>query len=150
MVSWSQAKPSRRYELALASGLRFSKPSQARQAMASSSAIPRTKRSATVGESGWIRGLQAAFCDKSSKSGCPFSDRDVETVRIQPKIKFSMAQASGSGLAWLAPGFGPGFNFPKPRPDKPKPKPWFPGQAKPAQHYLRSGGRIWTPSTRWL
>ncbi|KAJ7670811.1 hypothetical protein DFH06DRAFT_1125095 [Mycena polygramma] len=37
------------------------------------------------------------------------------------------------GLA--CPGFGPGFSLPKPEPDEAKPKPWFPGQAKPAQHY---------------
>ncbi|KAJ6548073.1 hypothetical protein B0H10DRAFT_1969362 [Mycena sp. CBHHK59/15] len=44
-----------------------------------------------------------------------------------------MAQASGPGLGWLAPGFGPGLGFPKPKPDEAKPKPWFLGQAKPAK-----------------
>jgi hypothetical protein len=46
-----------------------------------------------------------------------------------------MAQASGPGLAWLAPGLGLGLGFQKPKSDEAKPKPWFPGQAKPAQHY---------------
>ncbi|KAJ6470545.1 hypothetical protein DFH09DRAFT_1110878 [Mycena vulgaris] len=48
-----------------------------------------------------------------------------------------MAQATDPGLAWLGPGFGPGLRNPKPEPDEAKPKPWFPGQAKPAKHYLR-------------
>ncbi|KAJ6514092.1 glycoside hydrolase [Mycena vulgaris] len=44
--------------------------------------------------------------------------------------------ATGSGLAWLAAGFGPGLENAEPEPDKAKPKPWLPGQAKPAKHYL--------------
>ena len=59
-------------------------------------------------------------------------------------VKFTqqaMAQATGPGLAWLAPGFGPGLEFPTPESD----------EAKPAEHQpAKMGGGSWGPQTNLL
>ncbi|KAJ6563027.1 hypothetical protein DFH09DRAFT_1082524 [Mycena vulgaris] len=51
-----------------------------------------------------------------------------------------MAQAR-AGQARIA-GSGSGLRFFKPKPDEAKPKPWFPGQAKPANHYSLHRGHL--------
>ncbi|KAJ7503968.1 hypothetical protein B0H11DRAFT_2187491 [Mycena galericulata] len=58
-----------------------------------------------------------------------------------------MAQARARPGQARIPGPGPGLGFLKPKPDEARPEPWFPGQAKPAHHYVTvTGSAKWARS----
>ncbi|KAJ7112285.1 hypothetical protein C8R44DRAFT_741973 [Mycena epipterygia] len=112
MASTSQAKPSHWLTLALASGLRFSKLSQA------------------------IHGQMSRYFNMSSQLGrLQFNQCQIKEPQELLRENFPLKPwLKPLALAWPGLLLALALAWKEPEPDKAKPKPWLPGQAKPAKH----------------